>query len=121
MARDRLAHLAERDAQAYAQVIEARRRPNSTPAEKLARQIALQHALPGLSSMMTAHVFAFIFRARTSLHSTLIAGEKYPPHGRHVGPRDFIGQRPLRPPDLCWVLVTLMGGKPSSSLLRSSK
>ena len=45
MARDRLTHLAERDAQAYAQVIEARRRPNSTPAEKLERQIALQHAL----------------------------------------------------------------------------
>jgi formiminotetrahydrofolate cyclodeaminase len=51
VARDRLVHLAERDAQAYAQVIEARRRPENTPAEKLARQITVQDALRGATDV----------------------------------------------------------------------
>ena len=50
-ARDRLAHLAERDAQAYAEVTEARRCSNNTPAERLARQIAVQHALRGATDV----------------------------------------------------------------------
>jgi formiminotetrahydrofolate cyclodeaminase len=44
-ARDRLVRLAELDVEAYARVIEARRLPNDTPAQHLARHIALQHAL----------------------------------------------------------------------------
>lgn len=43
--RDRMVYLAERDAQVYAEVIEARRCPNNTPAERLARQTAIQDAL----------------------------------------------------------------------------
>jgi formiminotetrahydrofolate cyclodeaminase len=47
VALDRLAHLAERDAQAYAEVIEARRRPNNTHPERLARQTAIQRPASG--------------------------------------------------------------------------
>ena len=51
VARDRLVHLAERDTQVYAEVIEARRRPNNTPAERLARQTAIQRALQGATDV----------------------------------------------------------------------
>jgi formiminotetrahydrofolate cyclodeaminase len=44
-ARDRLLHLAELDVDAYSRVIEAIRLPKETPAQHLARHIALQHAL----------------------------------------------------------------------------
>jgi formiminotetrahydrofolate cyclodeaminase len=50
-ARDRLVHLAELDVDAYSRVIEALRLPNETPAQHLARHIALQHALRGATDL----------------------------------------------------------------------
>lgn len=50
-ARDRLVHLAERDVEAYARVIDARRLPKDSPAQHLARHIALQQALRGATDV----------------------------------------------------------------------
>ena len=50
-ARDRLVHLAELDVDAYSRVIEALRLPKETPAQHLARHIALQHALRGATDV----------------------------------------------------------------------